>query len=527
MLLRSFKVLALVASTGALAVACGSSSKSSTNSAGGSSAQGGTGGTTAAGGSSMVTMGGSSGTAGMAGSGGMKMSTGGMAGSAGSGGAAMGGSAGSGGVAMAGSAGSGGAAAGSAGSSGAATGGSAGSGGSNGMPSNIYPAFTVPFPLLTDFGGNVMASPNVYPVYFSDDDPTVTSKLTDFHSKLGTFTVGSSSYWSQVVSEYGVGALNAKPPIQLTTTAKAAFSNMTTIDDSAIQTWLAQQFNTAAAGWPTADDNTLVVLYFPDTYTITLSGGGQSQMSCQTFGGYHQAINLDVAHHNQRVAYAVLPRCGGNANAFSDPQGSVTGSASHEIVEAATDPDPNNNPAFASVDNDDIAWQFLLGGGEAGDLCAQNPDAFQTFGSPYYVQSTWSNKAAMMGQDPCVPIPTGQVYFNAFPNIGDATINTSQGAFTLKAVQIPVGQSKTIEVDLFSDGPTGPWSVEARDLNALMGGTANLAFQYDISSGQNGQKIHLTITDMTAGQMGGNGFFLISSNRSTQQFHLWPVLVVQ
>ena len=43
----------------------------------------------------------------------------------------------------------------------------------------------------------------------------------------------------------------------------------------------------------------------------------------------------------------------------------------------------------------------------------------------------------------------------------DLMLTTHDGAITTKGVLIPVTTSKTIEVDVFSDGPTADWTVEA------------------------------------------------------------------
>jgi len=92
---------------------------------------------------------------------------------------------------------------------------------------------------------------------------------------------------------------------------------------------------TGDARFPAPDANTLYAFYFPAGVTITTGanvstgdggvdggddggddggtidagfGGGVSS-SCLDFGGYHDNIQLDAAHNNLNVAYAVIPRC--------------------------------------------------------------------------------------------------------------------------------------------------------------------------------------------------------------------------
>ena len=81
------------------------------------------------------------------------------------------------------------------------------------------------------------------------------------------------------------------------------------------------------------------------------------------------------------------------------------------------------------------------------------------------MQRTWSNKAAPAGHDPCVPALPGEVYFNAAPVLNDnITVDVIGQTSRCKGVKIAVGETKTIEIDLFSDAATGgPWTVAVQD----------------------------------------------------------------
>src|SRR5206468_11189841 len=123
------------------------------------------------------------------------------------------------------------------------------------------------------------------------------------------------------------------------------------------------------------------------------------------------------------------------------------------------------SPGYAQVDDADVAWMFVLGGAETGDMCAQQASSFTKFAElpAYTVQRFWSNASAAAGHDPCVPSLPGEVYFQSAPVLPDMVSLTGLPV-PLKGVQIPVGQSKVISVDLFSDAPTsGPWTVQALD----------------------------------------------------------------
>ena len=376
----------------------------------------------------------------------------------------------------------------------------------HGQVSTTYPAFKVDAPQVEFFGGAVLSSPKVVPVYFGNDQTTFTDQITTY---LGKLVSTAATYWTPAVGEYLVGPPTIATPVQLTESPGAS-----PLADATIQTWLADKLKNDPA-FPAPDANTVYALFYPAGTTITL--GGQGGTSCSSFGGYHGSIT----YNNADVAYAVMPRCA----KFGALTGidAVTATTSHELIEAATDPYPNDqaNAGYAQVDNNHIIWEFVLGGGEVGDMCAQNPDSFfkqPTIGN--YVQRSWSNKNALAGHNPCQP-SAGLPYFNSMPVLTDK-ISIGQG--TTKGVTIPVGQSKTIQVDLFSDAPTGgPWFVDAIDAATLQQQSPELELTWDKKSGQNGEKLYLTIKVLKASQYGAEAFIIES--QLAQQTSVWVGLV--
>jgi hypothetical protein len=91
------------------------------------------------------------------------------------------------------------------------------------------------------------------------------------------------------------------------------------------------------------------------------------------------------------------------------------------------------------------------------------------------------------------------------PVLGD---DIALGKVTTHGVKIPVGQSKTIEVDLFSDAATGNWSVNAFDTAQLQKQSPRLQFSWDRTSGKNGEKLHLTITVLKGSSTNTEGFII-------------------
>lgn len=144
-----------------------------------------------------------------------------------------------------------------------------------------------------------------------------------------------------------------------TITAKAPVGNIT---DAQIQK--------ALKGWikahtvPAPNANTLYFIYFDINVKVMMGGSS----SCTQFCGYHNDIKGGTY-------YAVMPfpscaGCLGGMSAFN----ALTGTSSHELCEAITDPIPGTG----WYDN-----QY----GEIGDICAWR---FKTVAG-FNVQQEWSN----------------------------------------------------------------------------------------------------------------------------------------
>jgi hypothetical protein len=273
--------------------------------------------------------------------------------------------------------------------------------------------------------------------------------------------------------------------------------------DTDVQAWLASKIAGDGGAFPQPDGNTIYAMYYPSTTVVTLGGGEL----CKAFMGYHS----DFKHTDGTtfVSYAVIGRC--------PPMGvpeidEVTAEAMHEFIEAATDPVPYEKPAYDDIDAVGKAWALVGGGGEVGDVCAFFPDSFfNTTGIDNLVQRTWSNKSAAAGHSPCVPASVSP-YFNSAPQLPDMVNVASSpvGAFAAKGVKIPIGMETTIELDLYSDAATtGPWKVSVLDLtSAFFGGAPALSFTMDKTSGQNGDKIQLTIKALSKSSLGASPFWI-------------------
>jgi len=139
------------------------------------------------------------------------------------------------------------------------------------------------------------------------------------------------------------------------------------ITDSAIRAQLSKWIKAKTV--PKNTKNTLYFIYL-DPGISSIMGGGKS---CQNYCGYHNNVG--------KIYYAVMPYptcsgCLGGLPAFD----ALTGTSSHELCEAITDPGPGSG------------W-YDNTNGEIGDICAWN---FKKVAG-YTVQLEWSNQ-----QNKCV-----------------------------------------------------------------------------------------------------------------------------
>ncbi len=352
---------------------------------------------------------------------------------------------------------------------------------------------------LNGSSGPVLTTPRVQPIAYTDDP-----QLADLEAFLHELT--TTTYWSGATSQYGVGALTVLPTINL-----AAAPGATTTD-AALQQALGAGIGGSDPAWGAADASTVYLFLIPPGQILSLP----SAVGCKDFDGYHSQLTAG----GTTVAYAVGCSCPGYDGPDVTAVQERTVAVSHELVEAATDPFPYTDAAFAQEDDADIAWT-LVTGGEVADLCEFNEDSnVIPPGGTFMVQRTWSNAAAAAGQNPCVPVVSTTPYFNTYAVLPDTVTvvftnpaPTPNTVVSAPGITIPVGASATIDVDLYSDAPTGgPWQVTAFDYDALVNkGAARLAFSWDKDSGVSGDTLHLTITASAFDPMLGVEPFLLFS----------------
>jgi hypothetical protein len=350
-------------------------------------------------------------------------------------------------------------------------------------------------PTVRNLGGRILASPRVVTVTFPGDDAALVARLQLFDD-----TITSTAWWHAVSSEYcaaggapciGPGAGGGH--VVMPAAAASEYTDSIKGGDSTLRALLAS--SVASGVLPAPDAQTLYVVYVPSATRVLLDGNASCAPA--SFTGYHDALVVAPPDGGApvEVAYAIVARC-------SSTETATTLQASHEIVEAATDPSPEDAPAFQITDQ---AWTAF--GPEVADVCAAADTDLGATESGFAVQRSWSNASAAAGHDPCVPLPAGEVYFNVAP---------AQGAETMA---LGVGESATIALYPFADDAGAAWQVSAVAANG-----SPLGFQLAPSTGTPGAILALTVTLQSKPALGVEQLYGVVSQSATAT-HAWPMIV--
>jgi len=296
-------------------------------------------------------------------------------------------------------------------------------------------------PCLSNRGGPVLSNVNIVNIFMSADWDGDNSQFGFTQQRIDDFTqkLVSSAYLSAARTDYGIqsasfgGSFDASGLRRVCLTP--SIGGVT--DAVAIHAWIAclasagpvpitsstLGLNATFGNIPPPDDNTLYVIYVPQGTNIVESNIGVAQIgfvdsaSCDHFNGYHfwhdvpkweWSLGLACPPYvgkycspfcctpfwgpqvtTQRFAYAVVP-----VNCSKGDFDSLTKAASHEIVEAATD--PIDFTAWTKTDLSSVD-------GEVADLCKDRPDNQFRMSDGNLVATYWSmSKAACFPQDPAL-----------------------------------------------------------------------------------------------------------------------------
>jgi hypothetical protein len=226
---------------------------------------------------------------------------------------------------------------------------------------------------VTYHGGPLLHNADIEVIFYGSQwrtDPTLAQQA----SQINTFfqTIAPSQYMGMLV-EYDVG------PGSLLDSAVDNVASSPTMDDTVIQKVLLADIGSGLVHFP--DVNRVYFMFMPPGTEVTFTSGGVlntsgNEPNVPHFDAYHDAITA-----TPNVNYAVIPYPGGVNGSASGIAifDQLTISASHELAEAATDPDT----VTGWLDDS----QSQTNGGEIADLA--NGDYGSVLG--YDVQYLWSN----------------------------------------------------------------------------------------------------------------------------------------
>jgi hypothetical protein len=292
----------------------------------------------------------------------------------------------------------------------------------------------------------------------------------------------------------------------------------TTLTDAQIQGELRAQIAAGTLPAPTADflhnTNTIYFIHFPKGTSVDLDGS----LSCQDFCAYHGTVAATPDGTSPELYYAVMPDFSVGSNCETcevgiTPFQLATTIASHELVEAVTDPEIG----IVTITTDDAgvlqsirpaAWydpnpaDLVRGlGGEVGDICraSSNPTLVDDDeGTAWMVQREWSNQA-----NDCVVshLANGSFEGRAIPSLnGWKTVGaapTDGGRTGLGRMILGIPSSNTTP----SGTSNASQTFDIPDDPALFGGnTMTLSFWYEevcgsLSSGW----LTASLTDVATG----------------------------
>jgi len=312
-------------------------------------------------------------------------------------------------------------------------------------------------PRVDYLGGPFLRNPRPVTVTFAHDDDTTVGRLESFGAMItrtGWWGTATAGYCAAPGDCIGPGTSGRSVRLDEVLPAR--------VDDVELEQILVRLADAGSLGPLEADS--LVLAYLPAGVVLT-----EALMGRYCAGGpraYHRALRSDAG---AQVAYAVIPRCGDVDR--------LTATASHEILEATTNPDPADR-GFA-FQRDSRTAGFTAAGVEPADPCSLISRGDQTtveFG--FTVQRVWSNRAAAAGHHPCAPHPD-RPYLALVPR--------------QPAVRLPrVGGETVAVLDARSDRRVHGWSVSAVDLTSAPRDC--VALRLDRNAVTRGSVVRLRIT---------------------------------
>jgi hypothetical protein len=302
----------------------------------------------------------------------------------------------------------------------------------------------------------------------------------------------TGQWFASFADEYGLSASDTTVRCIKATSAIAANPNQ-----AALEAHIGAALSDAGIAWKTS---TLGLLFLPPGIDILDDSTNTINSNCSIFGGYHTATSSSQP-------WGVAQRCDGYG---ANQQLSSVYAGSHELVEAATDPVPNQTPVFyieTPSQPSGTAWS-----GEVGDLCVGSMFYDQNF--PF--QRVWSNIAAARGGDPCVPA-LSEPYFNV----------SADTYWT----EIPSGGTATITMHGWSTAATDDWLLSASPADSTFTTQLQSARTYTDANGNvyprvnNSESFTMTVTAPQRSHVLTTitVYSFSTAKNATDEFHQFPI----
>ena len=223
---------------------------------------------------------------------------------------------------------------------------------------------------LTYFGGPLLTNVHVAPLYWNSS--------VAFQSTLNPFynDVPNSPLYT-LLAQYGIGHGNGQAGF----VDNRASASLT---DAQVQSEVLNQINLGHLPPPT----NYYPVHFPSGTSITAPDGSRS---CVQFCAYHGTFQVqNSAGTLFNINYGVVPDqgggCAGGCGANPSRVNNLTSVASHELVEATTDP----AVGLATTFGPPLAW-YDQNFGEIGDICNGQQGTTTGNGHTYVIQLEFSN----------------------------------------------------------------------------------------------------------------------------------------
>lgn len=306
-----------------------------------------------------------------------------------------------------------------------------------------------PLPIIPNHGGPVVPSPEIITLTWTTDP--IAGDLEAFDGWMVP-----SSFWKTVMAEWGVGPGTHGGSYRIPTAAPAVL-------DYADVKPLVEGLVTAGH-IPPPNGSRIYTIYPPEGTKVTSFG----TEGCTGFQAFHSSFayapgDAGADAGTALAIFAITPRCDATAAGMT-PLDFTTWGQSHEVMEAASDPD-GTRPAWVIRRQTPSTPEL----GENADLCTGHPMVVEG----HMVTRNYSNVAAAKGERPCVPAPAGPM-FGAFGDPGEVTIKPGT-TLTTKVVAYAAADMPAFKLKAFTNNP---------DLKAALGA----------STANEGDELTLTIT---------------------------------